>query len=56
MIKEVVIKCYKTNILTQCLKCKRKTKYKDAKMVKTKNGGLALSSKCAVCGSKNQDL
>ena len=24
----------------------------DAKMIDTKNGKLALSSKCAVCGSK----
>ena len=34
-------------MLTYCLKCKRKTKSKDAK-----NGRLALSSKCVVCGSK----
>ena len=27
-------------------------KNKDAKMIKTKNGRLALSSKCVVCGSK----
>ena len=41
-------------MLTYCLKCKEeeKTKTKDAKMIKTKNGRLALSSKCAVCGSK----
>ena len=39
-------------MLTYCLKCKKKKKNKDAKMVKTKNGRLALSSKCAVCGSK----
>ena len=39
-------------MLTCCLKCKRNTKYKDAKMIKTKNGRLMLSSKCAVCGSK----
>ena len=48
----VVTKYYKTNMLTCCLKCKRNTKYKDAKMIKTKNGRLILSSKCAVCGSK----
>ena len=36
-----------------CLKCKGSTKNIDAKLIKTKNGsGLALSSKCAVCGSK----
>ena len=28
------------------------TKNKDAKMIKTKNGRLALSSKCVACGSK----
>ena len=39
-------------MLTYFLKCKRNTENKDAKMVKTKNGRLALSSKCAVCGSK----
>ena len=36
--------------------CKKNTKNKDAKMVKTKNGRLTLSSKCAVCGTKNQKL
>ena len=39
-----------TNMLTYCLKCKRNTKNKDA--IKTKNGRLRLSAKCAVCGSK----
>ena len=39
-------------MLTYFLKCKGNTKNKDAKMVKTKNGRLTLSSKCAVCGSK----
>ena len=43
-------------MLTYCLKCKRNTKNIDAKMTKTKNVRLKLSSKCAVCGSKNQDL
>ena len=33
-------------------KQKTTTKNKDAKMIKTKNGRLMLSSKCAVCGSK----
>ena len=32
--------------------CKRNTENKDAKMVKTKNGKLMLSSNCAVCGNK----
>ena len=39
-------------LISFCLKCKRNTKTKDAKMIKTKNGRLALSSKCVVCGSK----
>ena len=29
----------------------KNTKNKDAKMMKTKNGRLVLSSKCIVCGS-----
>ena len=40
-------------MLTYCL---RYTENKDAKMIKTKNGRLALSSKCAVCGSKKSRL
>ena len=39
-------------MLTYCLKCRKNTKNEDAKMIKTKNGRLALSSKCVVCGSK----
>ena len=39
-------------MLTYCLKCRKNTKNKDAKMIKTKNGRLPLSSKCATCGSK----
>ena len=39
-------------MLTYCLKCKKNTKNIDAKMLKTKNGRLSLSSKCAVCGNK----
>ena len=34
-------------MLTYCLKCKKSTKNKDSKMLKIKNGKLALSSKCA---------
>ena len=43
----------KKNTLTYCLNCKRNTKIKDAKTIKTVNGRLAFSSKCVVCGSKN---
>ena len=39
-------------MLTYCLKCKRNTKSKDAKMIKTKNGRLTLLSKLVVCDSK----
>ena len=39
-------------MLTYCLKCRKNTKNKDAKMIKTKNGRLILSSKCAACSSK----
>ena len=39
-------------MLTYRLKCKRNRRNIDAKLIKTKNGRLALSPKCAVCGSK----
>ena len=39
-------------MLTYCLKCKKNIEIKDAKTVKTKNGRLALPSKCSECGSK----
>ena len=39
-------------MLTYCLKCRKNTENKNAIMVKTKNGRLALSSKCVVRGSK----
>ena len=39
-------------MLSYCLKCKRNTKNKDAKMKRIKIGGLSLSSKCTVCCSK----
>ena len=39
-------------MLTYCLKCRKNTENKNAKMIKNKNGRLALSSKCALCGSK----
>ena len=40
-------------MITYCLKCKINTKNIDAKMIKTKNSRVILSSKCTVCGSKN---
>ena len=39
-------------MLTYCLKCKKNTNNKDAKMMRTKIGRFMLSSKCDVCGSK----
>ena len=35
-----------------CLKRRKKSKNKNPKVVKTKNWGIMLSSKCAVCDSK----
>ena len=43
-------------MMTYCLKCKKNTKNIDAKMIKTKNGKLMLSSKCALCGSKKSEF
>ena len=34
------------------MKCRKNTENKNARMVKTKNDRIALSSKCAVCGSE----
>ena len=42
---------YKT-ILSYCFKCRKYTKSKSPKVVKTKNGRIMLSSNYAVCGSK----
>ena len=39
-------------MLSYCLVCKKNTENKNAKMIKTKNGKLMLSSKCPVCGNK----
>ena len=39
-------------MLTYCLVCKKDTKSKDEKMIKSKNCRLRLSSKCAVYGNK----
>ena len=39
-------------MLTYCLVCKIDTENKGAKMIKTKNSRVILSSKCAVCGNK----
>ena len=39
-------------MLSYCLVCKKNTKNKDAKMTKTKNNRLMLSSKCIICDNK----
>ena len=39
-------------MLTYCLVCRKNIGNKDAKMMKTKNGRLMLSSRCAVYGNK----
>ena len=39
-------------MLSYCLVCKRNTENKDAKMIKTKNSILMLSSKSVICGNK----
>ena len=39
-------------MLANCLNFKRDTKNIDAKMIKTRNVRLNLSSKCAACGCK----
>ena len=36
-------------MLTYCLKCRKITKSKNPKVVKTKNGRIMLLSKCEVC-------
>ena len=35
-----------------CLKCRKNTESKNAKVVKTKNGRIILLSKCALCDSQ----
>ena len=39
-------------MMIYCLVCKKDTENKDAKMIKTKNGRIILSSKCVACGNK----
>ena len=35
---------------TYCVKCRKDTENIDPKMVRTKNNGLIMQSKCSVCG------
>ena len=39
-----------------CLKCRKDTENIDPKISSTSNGKAMILSKCAICGSKNQDL
>ena len=39
-------------MLSYCLKCMKNTESKNSNVVKTKNGGIGVLSKCEVCGSK----
>ena len=37
---------------TYCVKCRKNTDNIDPKMLKTKNNGLLMQSKCSVCKNK----
>ena len=39
-------------MLSYCLKCRKNTESKNPKVVKTRNGRIMLSSKCAMCNNK----
>ena len=39
-------------MLMYCFKCRKNTKSKNPKVVRTKNGRIMPLSKCAVCDSK----
>ena len=39
-----------------CLKCRKDTENINPKVSSTSNGKAMILSKCAICGSKNQDL
>ena len=43
-------------MLLYCLKHRKNTESKNPKVLRTKNGRIMLSSKYAVCDSKNQNL
>ena len=42
----------KYKMKTYCMKCRKDTENIDPKMVRTKNNGLIMQSKCSVCGIK----
>ena len=39
-------------MLSHCFKCRKNTKSKNTKVVKTKNWRIMVTSSCAVCGIK----
>ena len=43
-------------MLSHCLKCRENKESENTKVVKTKNRGIMLLSKCAVCNSKKSKL
>ena len=43
-------------MLSYCLKCKKNTESVDPRVSATSNGRTMILSKCAICGSKNQNL
>ena len=43
-------------MLSYYLKSRKSTESKNPKVVRTKNGGIMLLSKCAVCNSKKSKL
>ena len=38
---------------TFCLSCKKDTKNIDSKVIKTKNNGKMMLSRCSICNNKN---
>ena len=43
---------YKNEMKTYCEKCGKDSENIDPKMVRAKNNGLVMQSKCSVCGVK----
>ena len=41
---------------TYCVNCRKNTKNKDAKVIKTKNGRLQMRSQCSTCGNKKSQF
>ena len=48
--------CYKTNMLTYSVKCRKNTENLSSKIFKTKNNRLIMQSKCPVCGIKKSSF